>query len=622
MVLQLGPEKITGFRKGLIRAAAATGALGALYLAAGAAFNFYILPRGTAVPLNGAAVVDCSGIFSGDLFHGAGSAAAGTGKTDARLPFSSLLRVEVPSPTPKPYNVQISLPTREPVRAGDILAVRFYVRRPLFSPSYARTDFVFESAGDSYHKSISLPAEAGLRWRRVEAVFPSAAAYPPGKAQANFRLGFGPQVIELAGFELVNLGKKPAGPLPAHPGYEGREPGAPWREAAARRIENLRKGAFTVRVEDPSGRPVPGAEVSIKQVRHSFSFGSSISAKFLYARNREDNKRKYRRLFARLFNSATMENDLKWPYWKGERRGWADLMARWLMARGIRLRGHTLVWPGWSHMPEWTKELSGRPEKLRAGIRDHVAQEAASCAGKVYEWDVLNEPLDNTDVEELLGPEEAAEWFRIARRADPEARLFINEHGILDDMGTNHARHAALENLVLSLRGQGAPLDGIGLQCHFGWDLTPPERLLTVLDRFGKLGLPLHATELDISVPDEKLQADYLRDFMTVMFSHPAVKGVTLWVLWEGLHSEPMPALYRRDWSRKPAAVELERLLLKEWRTDLKGRSGPDGSFSGRAFFGDYEVNVSSGNLQRTVPAEFSADGGGALVVLGRSARR
>lgn len=25
------------------------------------------------------------------------------------------------------------------------------------------------------------------------------------------------------------------------------------------------------------------------------------------------------------------------------------------------------------------------------------------------------------------------------------------------------------------------PLDGLGLQSHFGWDLTPPERVLSIL---------------------------------------------------------------------------------------------------------------------------------------------
>jgi len=59
--------------------------------------------------------------------------------------------------------------------------------------------------------------------------------------------------------------------------------------------------------------------------------------------------------------------------------------------------------------------------------------------------------------------------------------------------------------------------------------LTPPVRLLGFLDRSGKFGLPIQTTEFDSDTNDEHLQADYLRDYMKVTFSHPAVSGFVLW---------------------------------------------------------------------------------------------
>lgn len=67
---------------------------------------------------------------------------------------------------------------------------------------------------------------------------------------------------------------------------------------------------------------------------------------------------------------------------------------------------------------------------------------------------------------------------------------------------------------------------------------------------------------------DERLQADYLRDVMTMAFSHPAMQAIVMWGFWEGRHWKPDAALYRKDWSTKPAGKVWEELVLaaEGWR--------------------------------------------------------
>ena len=578
---------------------------------------FYVSPGGDPpAPFTGRAAVRPSA-FASPAFFSSGSAGvmALRKNRDPFIPFGEYLVFTSSGPVPEPYNIQLSLPTDSEVEEGDLLAVRFYIRRPFFSAP-ARADFVFEQAGGEYKKSIVLPAEAGARWRLVETSFRSAGAYPAGKAHANFRLGFGAQTVELAGFELANYGGTAPAPSFLSAGYEGREPGAAWRAEALERIERSRKGDIKVVVADALGRPVAGAKVSVRQLRHSFLFGGAINSTFLNSGERDKDRAGYRKLFLTLFNSATIENDMKWYYWSGESKVSADRTAAWLKANMISLRGHTLVWPGWEHMPQGMEKMKGEPEKLRAAVRAHVREEASYYRGRVSDWDVLNEPLDNSEALSMLGPAEPAMWFKLARRADPAAKLYVNESGILSDLGANAARQAAYQKFISSLLQNGAPLDGIGLQCHFGLDLTPPERLITILDRFQKLGKPLYATELDIEVPDEKLQADYLRDFMIAMFSHPAVRGITLWSLWEGVHSEPLTALYAKDWRKKPAAAALEDLLLKQWHTELSGLTAGNGEFKGRGFYGDYEITVSAGQSVKKTEAVLSKDTGTVTIIL------
>ena len=48
----------------------------------------------------------------------------------------------------------------------------------------------------------------------------------------------------------------------AQSNYGGRDADAPWRAAAAARIEQHRKGDFTLRVVDAAGVPIVGATVS------------------------------------------------------------------------------------------------------------------------------------------------------------------------------------------------------------------------------------------------------------------------------------------------------------------------------------------------------------------------
>ena len=143
----------------------------------------------------------------------------------------------------KTYRVQLSAKTIAAVKKGDALSARFYVRAPN-GPAGARAEFVFERAGGDYHKSSMLSIAAREEWRRVDHSFLAQGSYAPGEAQVNFRLGFDPQVIEIAGVQVLRLERGVAvlGSAPSRAGYAGRDRYAPWRQAAAARIERWRKG--------------------------------------------------------------------------------------------------------------------------------------------------------------------------------------------------------------------------------------------------------------------------------------------------------------------------------------------------------------------------------------------
>ena len=145
---------------------------------------------------------------------------------------------------------------------------------------------------------------------------------------------------------------------------------------------------------------------------------------------------------------------------------------------------------------------------------------------------------------DVLGHTAMSEWFRVARQADPQVRLVINDYGILSARGRDTAHQNHYERTIRNLLEQQTPLEGIDFQSHFGDDLTPPPRLLQILDRFAQFGLPLLITEHDVNIADETLQAEYTRDFLTAVFSHPAVDGVLTCSMTNGgpgIPARPMP---------------------------------------------------------------------------------
>ncbi len=383
----------------------------------------------------------------------------------------------------------------------------------------------------------------------------------------------------------------------AQSNYTGRDPAAPWRAAAAARIEQIRKGDFTLRLIDAAGRPVSGATVSIAQTRHAFPFGSALVMSRIVQDTPEN--RVYRQKVVSLFNAGTTENDLKWPPWIGE---WGANFGRpqtlnglrWLHDRGFELRGHVFVWPAWTNLPTAISSLRGtaRQGEIPQLVLDHIADEASAAREFVNEWDVQNEPFDNHDLMDTFGAPIQVDWFKAARTALPNATLYLNDYNT-EDQTRNTAHVQLFENTVRYLQENGAPVTGLGVQAHIGGTTFPglPDYLAT-LDRYAAFGLTLRITEFDVNTTDLTLQADYTRDFLTASFSHASVVGFQFWGFWETAHWRPTAALYRADWSEKPNGAAYRDLVFNQWWTRATGTTDVQGRFSGRGFFGDYTATI------------------------------
>lgn len=514
------------------------------------------------------------------------------------------------------------------VKKDDLLLLSFWARKLEPSDSSViRAQVVFERDSDPYDKSFSVnfPNDSP-DWRFYQLPFKAHTDFAEGQAHLVFQFAYGPQRFEIGGIALVNYAQlAEASQFKIEYYYPGRgEANAPWRLAAAERINQFRKGDLTVRVLDRNGNPLPGAQVLVQQTNHVFKFGSAVTAQLLAGDGLTAAEREmYRSRVSSHFTTTVLENDLKWPFWEDwqpwNRQATLDALD-WLKGQNLTVRGHNLIWPSSGNLPVDARNLTG--EALKTRIDQHFADilKPENAGGKCYQWDVVNEPYTNYDLQGRiavgntpqsngkLGNSELLRWFQLARNLDPQAKLFVNDYDILAGGGADVNHQNYLFELAQWMLANGAPVDGVGLQGHFD-RVTPPALLQAIIERFSTLPVQLAMTEFDINLADEDLQAEYTRDVMTMVFSQPKFTDFLMWGFWEKAHWLPLGAMYRADWSSKPNALVYNDLVFREWWTNAGGTTNEAGKFSTRGFKGSYNVTASYGRVAQTVTATIDQSG-------------
>lgn len=286
------------------------------------------------------------------------------------------------------------------------------------------------------------------------------------------------------------------------------------------------------------------------------------------------------------FNMLVAENEMKFDALQPERGEFAfdnaDRLVRLAQRHGMEVRGHTLVWH--SQVPSW---LSADGEKNTLGytraelldiMRTHIETVMAHYRGQVVEWDVVNECLSDQQSSSTtgytlrpsvwatgIGADFIDSALVYAHRADPDARLYINDYSV-EFRGKSKAD--ALYNLAKRLKAAGIPLDGVGLQSHWTIGQLDSTKLANNIRRYADLGLNCIITELDIALKDPTSAADYqqqAREYEQVAHimtewdncPHLLVWGVTDDLSWR----ENAPLLFTARVRPKPAYYGVQHAL-------------------------------------------------------------
>lgn len=530
----------------------------------------------------------------------------------ADAPWAEFWRVDVKQRPTNSWSVQVASDVKGAIAKGDTCLLVFFARAVEGSASGAASVEVRQPP--EYPKLGNTQFQVKTKWQPVILPFVAPDDGPDGQCAVSIHLGGNVQKVDIGGLRLLNYG--PDFPVQKLPQprftYEGREPGAAWRVEALKRIEKHRKGDFSFSLVNQDGSPVAQLPVEITLKRHTFGFGSAVTAKWM-ADPSPDGER-YRAIVDDCFSRIVFENDMKPNPWLsgknpqatgGFRKVWLDQSLAWLHQRHFSVRGHYLCW---GPFEDWSRLLKDQPQAIQEKVLTHMRDIAPAVEDRVTEWDALNHPAGweaKSTVNTVLGDDFYAEVFREARKLTRHP-LWINEDQVFRPGRQQEEYFQIIEKLIAS----GTKPDGIGNQAHFDSSFLPsPMEMLANSDRFAKLVPALQITEFDVTTRgDEALAADFTRDLLITTFSHSAYTGFVLWGFWEGAHWKPETALWRKDWSEKPTAKVWRDLVCNQWHTQEQSKSDDQGHTAFRGFFGTYEIKVHTPKGIRTITVDFAPD--------------
>lgn len=516
---------------------------------------------------------------------------------------------------------------KQSISQNDVVLFTFWARKISEESSLS----LFIEDNTTFEKEVFAPISFKQDWSQYFIAFESTKNYSINSLNFGFHLASAIQSFEIAGFTALNFEQEyPLTDIPNFydpSNYGGSEEDAAWRTEAEARINDIRKSSLTVKLIDLNGNPIEGANVEVNMTKHAFGFGSAMvicrfenndcyDATYLdKIRNLDGN--------GHGFNVAVTENALKWDGWEEQWIGSPDetisaisTLDEW----GIEVRGHTLIWPGWDNLPSDMEQNSSNLNYLRNRMLDRIEYMVTEevLGDIITEWDVLNEITTNRDIENafegstgyLTGREIYTELFEKIQQHKPNHSNYINDYVTLSNGGFGETTTNTYKQFISEIVDSDVKLDGIGFQAHIGPFPTSILKVKETLDEFDALyDVDMKITEFDMDDNiDPQVQAKYMTDFMTMIFSHPKMQAFIMWGFYDGNHWKANAPMFDINWNLKPSGEAFNELVFNQWWTNEEGTSGSNGEFNTEVFKGEHEIIVKYNDQNITVNTIINED--------------
>ena len=313
-----------------------------------------------------------------------------------------------------------------------------------------------------------------------------------------------------------------------------------------------------------------------------------------------DNPRASQR-FGETFNYATVpfvwrsleprEHEFEWK--------WHDDWIHWLEARGIVIKGGSLIRFSERHLPDWVWIWENDFETIRDSIFDHIERCVQRYRGRIDHWDAVTglhvENCMNFSLDRII--EITRVCTHAVKRADPASQVVLDVLYPWGEYYATNQRSIWPYHYAEMCINAGVTFDVIGLQMFFGtagvgYYCRDMLAVSDMLDRFGALGKPVHITAVGVpsaSTPDpdavlggtrtargaggvwrkpwdEVIQSEWLDQFYRIAISKPFITSVS----WRDFsdhqpHCFPHGGLLRKDAHPKIGYQRLVAMRQEMW---------------------------------------------------------
>lgn len=387
-----------------------------------------------------------------------------------------------------------------------------------------------------------------------------------------------------------------------------------WKTEALNRIDENRKQNINIHITDAAGRPIQGAAVQIKLTKHDFKFGAVVDAEFLNSKNSAT----YKDTFLKYFNAAGFENALKPKHRGTVTEAETEKIADWFEKNNIQMRGHALVYDGEKFLRQDVKKIIedkslNNQQKLQQAlplVDFHVKY--GMNKWNVIAWDVLNEPIGNSIVDDLTPQNLIAYWFKLADKQRKAAnktntKLYINENRIISGTTPNtFERPLQYKTIIQNCLKLGAPIEGIGFQSRFKDGYVKPAEMYKRLCSFDDLNLEYQGTEFEIRDSEKYTYSpeeirEITEQFMLIYLSHPKVTGIWHWTFNDTKDNAKPWALFNYDGSPTVCGKQWIQTMETYFNTNINTSSNDVGNVNSRGFKGDYLIEINYNGKNKTV---------------------
>lgn len=419
-------------------------------------------------------------------------------------------------------------------------------------------------------------------------------------------------------------------------------------EAKANIVRVRMKPVF-IKILKPNGTPLANTRIGLQQQNHCFLFGdNNVPLDVLFKHNMHNSTegRNWKDLYTKVFNAINCtcywtekrsNNMNKTEEFQGEQRLESfDYSVNWALSEGLTVKGHPMFWGVDKAIPEWVKHYDNQTQQKFLEVR--IRNLAARYKNKVKVWDAVNEMLwepapknlKNRHWPHIESVPEMVDYIKPvlqwAREEDPDAQYLINDYGT-DNTETNahnigpdgktvtaDMQRKRMINLAQALKEAGQVPSALGLQSHSGGWMRPSDQV-QFYNQMQLAGLPLHVTEFwahtnhlesvpypfpengdfktAISKPLKPLppeevaqkQADYVSNYLTIAFSHPAIEAFFFWgFMGMAINSKG------DSYTLRPVYEAVRKLIKEDWMTNKTLETNSEGEIKANTFLGNYKL--------------------------------